>query len=96
MRFRTFFSFRVSINCLIDVLASGSQFSLMSVSPPPHTLNASNRFNLSLPTAGWVYDTSVAMVHMALARLFRRHPDLKARTYSYSRVMMIPCHGMFC
>jgi hypothetical protein len=26
---------------------------------------------------GWVYDTSVAMVHMVMAGVFQRYPNLK-------------------
>ena len=28
-------------------------------------------------TFGWIYDTSVAMVHIALAGVFRRYPGLR-------------------
>ncbi|CAM9192980.1 unnamed protein product, partial [Heterosigma akashiwo] len=34
-------------------------------------------------TLGWIYDTSVAMVHIAQAGVFQRHPDVKIVTHHH-------------
>jgi len=39
-------------------------------------------------TLGWIYDTSVAMVHIAAAGIFKRHPSLKIVTHHHGG--MIP------
>jgi predicted TIM-barrel fold metal-dependent hydrolase len=39
-------------------------------------------------TLGWIYDTSVSMVHMALAGVFQRYPHLKVVTHHHGG--MIP------
>ncbi|EWM27829.1 amidohydrolase 2 [Nannochloropsis gaditana] len=39
-------------------------------------------------TLGWVYDTSVAMVHMVMAGVFQRYPNLKVVTHHHGG--MIP------
>ncbi|KAM3567738.1 hypothetical protein VYU27_010123, partial [Nannochloropsis oceanica] len=42
-------------------------------------------------TLGWVYDTSVAMVHMVMAGVFQRYPDLKVVTHHHGGMSHI-CH----
>ncbi|CAM9996423.1 unnamed protein product [Ascophyllum nodosum] len=38
-------------------------------------------------TFGWIYDTSVAMVHIALAGVFRRYPGLKIVTHHHGGML---------
>ncbi|CAB1120000.1 unnamed protein product [Ectocarpus sp. CCAP 1310/34] len=38
-------------------------------------------------TFGWIYDTSVAMVHIALAGVFRRYPGLKVVTHHHGAMV---------
>jgi uncharacterized protein len=47
---------------------------------------------------GWIYDTSVAMVHIALAGVFRRYPKLKIVSHHHGAMVsaLLKCTNSDC